>query len=1333
MKQPADAFPLSPTQLALWRSGRGEEIISLRFRTDALATADRAGEAIGTLVARHEILRTACVVPPGFEAPLQRIGAGAAQDHYRIVGADNAAQAEPWLDPGKGHNTLLVVGEGWLEIRQPRLVADLYSLAHLADELAGLLAGEYPSGALPPQYADVAQWLLDLAEDPKAAPGRAFWERSGSPDSDSPGLYPLPRPAGTASGPLLPDLVQRLRRRAGEWNAPPDTILLAGWAGFLSRLFGAGLRLQVRLDGRAEAALREALGPLERFVPLAKTDAAAGLRDIHQRQERWLRDAVKWQDCFPSNGGATKSWEPATLFSLLPEPRRRDAGIFSEPSPAALELRVQPLPEGYSLEFAGRELDAGTAGHLLEAFTGLLERMLDDPAANVVTLPCVRPAQRDELSALSSITVDEPVVPGRITDQILAQAREHPSRVALAGPDRSLNYVELERESREMAAVLVGEGVAPGDTVGVRCRSTEAALIAMLAILRCGAVYVPLDLRWPSQRLEAAVGQATVRYLVSDDGLKLPVGVTVVDSGARHPDAGPLNTPDPKPDALAYIIFTSGSSGRPKGVCVSHANLAASTAARGSVYPGCVQRFLLLSPLAFDSSIAGIFWTLSQGGTLVLPAEGVERSPAEMLALIRDAGVTEFLCLPSLYRALAEAATPTDLAGVKRIIVAGESCPAELMRLHHERAPGTELYNEYGPSEATVWATVVRLDNRKDDGVPVSIGRAIPGAQVYVMDAAGELLPPGVAGELVIGGAGVAAGYCGPQAEGMSPFRSARIDADQRLYHSGDRGVLLSDGEFRFLGRLDRQVKVRGQRVEPEEIEAALRALPQVRAAAVIARPARGDSGSRLDALVEADTDHDWRNALRGAVPDYMVPGKIVSVPVIPRLANGKCDYRGAARLLDDGARTRGGEPRGEIEQQLAEIWKKLLGLEAVGREDGFFENGGDSILAIRMIALLQQKGLRLAPRQVFATPRLGVLAQHVQPLDPASGARASLPAGPFPLSPIQAYFLEQEPINPGHRNVARLLAPTAVLNPDRVGMLAAGLVERHATLRMRFSRAKTGWQQAYVQPGEGTVFAVEDLRGLDRDSFGEAVAQRCTRLQGSLNIETGPMFRMVLFQGQDEQRLLLLAHHLVADPVSLQVIVDDLSQALGAGGTLGAGPQPAPFHVWVAALERYGRSERLANQRAYWRGQAAPDAVRLPERSTCDGGRRVLSRRVGPAWLAGGAKVAGREVQARIVAALAGAVAGLAGQGPVRIDIEGHGRESAAIGSDIGGSVGWFTSLYPLRIDGAGDEALGRVRSALDGVPDGGIGFGVMQRQEKGLAPWAQVACNYLGRGTVA
>jgi amino acid adenylation domain-containing protein len=503
-----------------------------------------------------------------------------------------------------------------------------------------------------------------------------------------------------------------------------------------------------------------------------------------------------------------------------------------------------------TLEYSTDLFDPATIDRMLNHMAILFSSALENPHQRISAITLLSPNDRRQI--LLDWNATEVVFPRerRIHDLIVSQADRTPDALAVTYNNESITYSQLDIRTNQLAHHLIELGVQPGDRVALCVERSFDMVIGIVGILKAGAAYVPLDPAYPGDRIATLLEDSTSKIIMT----QVHIEGVLPASNARHiildAEESPINgqpTTRPvvevTPDDPAYLIYTSGSTGKPKGVPITHRNLVHSTTARFLFYPDPIERFLLLSSFAFDSSVVGIFWSLCQGGTLVLPRQKQEQDVHEIAALIAQHNVTHLLGLPTLHQLLLEYAGKVNLDSLSAVIVAGEACNVEVVRRHYQRLPRTRLYNEYGPTEGTVWSIACEIPPDFSGSI-VPIGKPIPNMQAYVLDARQQPVPVGVTGELYIGGEGLATGYFNRPELTAERFLSNPFQPGDRLYRTGDLVHWLPDGQLAFLGRIDHQVKIRGHRIELEEIEKVLLELPAVAQAVVISR---ADAPSVID------------------------------------------------------------------------------------------------------------------------------------------------------------------------------------------------------------------------------------------------------------------------------------------------------------------------------------------------------------------------------------------------------------------------------------------------------------------------------------------------------
>lgn len=675
-------------------------------------------------------------------------------------------------------------------------------------------------------------------------------------------------------------------------------------------------------------------------------------------------------------------------------------------------------------------------GHMNELLTGIAER----PQSKLGELPMLTDVEQQQILVDWNQAEPQTTEVELLHELISANAVKTPNAVAVYTQDQSLTYGDLEKKATQLAHYLIANDVGSGSFVGLYTDRRPELIIGILAILKAGAAYVPIDPEYPDERIKFILEDTGLPIILtaSEQVTKLNGPVEYLDLIGFDFDSQPSGDLGVKvtPQDLAYVIYTSGSTGRPKGVMVNHGNIVHSTTARYSFYPEPVKSFLLLSSFAFDSSLVGIFWTLSQGGKLVLPPNGLHQNIRYLIDTINKLDVSHLLALPSLYQILLDESSRKQLESLNTVIVAGEACPATLVQDHYKKYPSSTLYNEYGPTENSVWSHAYRFPVNFE-GPAVPIGSAIPNVTNYVLDKQQQPVPIGVAGELVLGGAGIAPGYLGRPELTAEYFiqlsESLGAKATDRFYRTGDLVKWRSDGNLEFLGRVDQQVKIRGFRVELGEIEAAILAYEPIKAAAIIvAGSGAGNSSQKLVAYVVAeaeDVEADLKAYLSHSLPGYMVPTMIVQLANMPYTPNGKVDRKALPEPeRDQIAEALVSTPRDELETTLVELWQKILKVKQVGIHDNFFELGGHSLMSLRLFAKIEAlTGRKMMLSTLFEAPTISLLAARIRdreykpeftslvPIKPDGFKRPFFYVSPYQISVVELrviakYFDEERP-----------------------------------------------------------------------------------------------------------------------------------------------------------------------------------------------------------------------------------------------------------------------------------------------------------------------------------
>jgi amino acid adenylation domain-containing protein len=1173
----------------------------------ALAGIVRRHEALRTLFTVGDDGEPRQVILPAKERPLPLVDLTAlpaperASEAARLAAEDALRPFDLAREPLLRTTLLrLAEREHALLLAMHHIITDGWSIGIFTRELTELyrafVAGSpSPLRELPLQYADFAVWQRRWLRGEVLEEQLRYWKlhlAGAPPVLELPADRPRPAVQSRRGGrrwlTLPRELSSRLAAESRRLEVTPFMALLATFGALLQRYSGEeDLVVGTPIANRSRHELEELIGFFANTLALrvnaggdpAFADLAHRVREAalgayaHQdlpferlvdelQPERNLGHAPIFQVMFTLQNAPPSALElgDLTFSSLEVEEGRAQFDL----SLALMEIAGELVAK---LEYSSDLYDAATAERMLGHFEALVSGALAAPRSRLSALTLLSEAERRELLVTWNDTRADFPAELTVPELFEAAARRSPGAVAVSRGGETLLYRELEERASRLARRLVRLGVGPEVRVGLCLQRTPEMLVALLAVLKAGGAYVPLDPTHPRERLGWILEDAKAPVLLADraslaalpehggvviDPAESAEGLEADEAGA----AGPLAR-RAQPENLAYVIYTSGSTGRPKGVAVRHrgvVNYLSSMARR----PGLTasDTVLALTTLSFDIHVTELLLPLAVGARIELVDRETATDPGRLGAVIDAAGVTVMQATPATWTLLLEGGWQgrpelTVLAG-------GEALPASLAGRLLERVGA--LWNVYGPTETTVWSALHPVTAAAGR---ISIGRPLANTTVHLLDAGGDPAPVGVGGELCIGGEGLARGYHGrPDLTAERFVPDPFGPAGSRLYRTGDLARRLPGGDLEFLGRIDHQVKVRGFRIELGEIEAALLLLPGVAQAAVVVREGEGGD-RRLIAFLglepgAAPAVAELREGLLRRLPDYMVPAAFVILETLPLNPSGKVDRRALSRQALESTLAAAGEgreytaPRDEIERILAALWTELLGRERVGVHDKFFELGGDSILAIRLVVRAQKAGIRFSPRQLFQHQTIAALAPVVDFEAPASGPRST---------PFQRRLLTLEPAILGRWNEAVLIVlPAGVGEPEAAAALAA-LARRHEALRLRFFAGDGDWKLEIALPEEPVAIERIDLAATQG---GPALLALAEAARDRIDLAVRPWTAALFHSGSGEpDRLLFAVHRLAADGPSWEPLLGDLRGLLGGE----IAPLPAPWPAAEAGL----------------------------------------------------------------------------------------------------------------------------------------------------------------------
>ena len=1023
------------------------------------------------------------------------------------------------------------------------------------------------------------------------------------------------------------------------------------------------------------------------------------------------------------------------------------------------------------IEFNTDLFDTSTIARLAEHFTLLLENLIKTPESSIASHSLLCEKQRQQIIEHWQHGPSTEFTHQPLHQLVSAQVQHNLTRCAIIDGDNAITYQELESRANALANHLHQQGVSAGDFVAMATHRNASMIVAMLAILKTGAAYIPLDTEYPEARVRYMLENAQTDYVITNENIAAKFdhysGLTLINAEGKLPTwqdnsaLTPLAFEQPVSlEALAYVIFTSGSTGNPKGVMIPHQRVSNFLQAMQQA-PGMrsAEKLLACTTICFDIAVLEIFLPLISGATVVLAQREQVLDPAQLIGLIDKHDISVMQATPSTWRMMLELGWQgkRDM----RILCGGEALPPELAE--DLLLKSSSFWNLYGPTEATVWCSRHRIESGDGETGAVTIGRPVDNVSMLILDSEMQPVPPGVPGELFVTGDCLAHGYLNRSDLTAEAFiNHVSHNQTQRLYRTKDLAKYDPSGKIIFLGRADDQVKVRGYRIELGEIESTLNGHKQIEQA--VCQVHTFGTDKKLIAYyssAEGELEQEILvRHLKQKLPEYMVPSLFVHLSKIPMTPNGKINRR-ALPVPDISALANKAPycaPENPTQQTLCRLYGEILKTPKVGIDDDFFNLGGDSLLVIRLVAKAKQADIEITPKQVFQHKTVRALAeaslttQILRQTEPV--------VGPVAMTPAQKHFLELAHSNPQYHTLGVFLLPRD--NDFDIPAIEQSLLQvmaQHDTLRMRLTRDANGKQQLIgdAVPTEAPL-TIAQLSATATRSIAQQVNYHIYDTATTLDLEQGPLFRAVLYPGDGEEKpmLFLIGHFMLADIGSWHTIIDDFEtcyRQISRDEPLELPTKGTSFAQWVEKLTQWSQSEEAQKERAYWLLEDRKHAADLPKDypdgvNSMDSSQSVyvqFNQEETETLTTKVPKVTGAQIDSVLLTSIVYAFMRECDSNCLMIDLLGHGREALFDDVDLSRTVGWFNTIYPAFLSYGENQtpvaAMKFINEQLRAIPNGGIGYGVLRYLAEDQAliehfeqiPEPQVFFNYFGHDNTA
>ncbi|MCY8935163.1 amino acid adenylation domain-containing protein [Bacillus atrophaeus] len=1002
--------------------------------------------------------------------------------------------------------------------------------------------------------------------------------------------------------------------------------------------------------------------------------------------------------------------------------RFKDIGIERNISKFDITMTVEALQKGYGLsfEYCSDLFSENSIDQMMVHYVQILKEITQNPTRKIIDINVVSPTEKEKiLDEFNTISLSTPLDKNIVT-RFEDQVAQIPDKVAVCADGKEITYQELNVKANELAVRLREMGIGRDDYVAIMAERNIETIIGICGIIKAGGAYVPVDPAYPLERVAYMLEDCKPKaILVNGSSYAYKGDIPIVDVSeamrwtGRQENPVNINTVND----LIYLIYTSGTTGKPKGVMIEHKGVTRLVHRPNYVKLNKDTVILQTGSLSFDAATFEIWGALLNGGELHISSQDLIMDASALKCVIEGQKITMMWLTVTLFNQLVNEDV-TVFNQLKTLIFGGEKVSEVHIRKFKKENKKTQLINGYGPTETTTFATYYPIDADQVK-VKTPIGKPISNTTTYIMNE-GRLCGIGMAGELCIAGDGVARGYLNNPELTKAKFIPNPYGSGM-MYCSGDLVKWLQDGNIEYLGRIDDQVKLRGFRIELGEIESVIRQIKDIRDTALIISEKEQEKSICAYLVGEKVLDiKAIRQELSKHLPAYMIPSHMMQIECIPVTRNGKLNKKALPKIEVNSEETYVA-PRNQTEEEIVSIFSGILGINNLGVTDSFYDMGGDSIKAIRVVSKLREANYSVSMREIIQFQTVENVAKVIRRVEEKEESRQEEISGEVPLTPIQDTFFKWKLNNPNHFNQSVLLANPEGFNEEAVKQSLLAIVKHHDILRAIF---KDGKQEILsIKHCEKPELRIYDFSELKDEKLSKAIEVKNDELQKSINLATGPLVKCALFKTTNGDHLMIAIHHLVVDGVSWRIILEDFESSYKQyikTKEIELPKKTTSYQEWSNELFKYGSSSELQKEVSYWNGVL--ENANFGETDADMDGADIGSGRISfeidarkTSKLVHLGKVYNAEFQEILLASLARANELWQRHKKLTLFLEGHGREEFSNNLKIDRTVGWFTTIYPITIEALDtlENSIVKTKEILKTVPNSGIGYGIIQHQQ--------------------